>query len=176
MPDRDSFPHRVKLDLSSSIKSWSIAAVRNDFAVFMFSSFLWSSQIVYVSKPSSKWGPSSPGQKLLCVPRRKFANLDLLRIRHFEKFDFRSDTHGTGLIHGKYQTGNRAIWLVDFLYQPSQELSRVINQLINFGKHVANEFRVLMEWYMSHIKAVLEPDVTFSDTTDNFVLKNPYYQ
>ena len=121
-------PDRVKLDLSSSIKSWSIAAVRNDFAVFMFSSFLWSSQIVYVSKPSSKWGPSSPGQELLCVPRRKFANLDLLRIRHFEKFDFRSDTHGTGLIHGKYQTGNRAVWLVDFLYQPSQELSRVIMQ------------------------------------------------
>ena len=46
MPDRDSFPHRVKLDLCSSIKSWSSAAVRNDFAVFMFSSFLWSSQIV----------------------------------------------------------------------------------------------------------------------------------
>ena len=122
----ESFPHRVKLDLRSSIKSWSIAAVRNDFAVFMLSSFLWSSQIVYMSKPSSKWGPSSPGQELLCVSRRNFANLDLLRIRHFEKFDFRSDTHGTGLIHGKYQTGNRAIWLVDFLYQPSQELSRVI--------------------------------------------------
>ena len=46
MPDRDSFPHRVKFDLCSSIKSWSSAAVRNDFAVFMFSSFLWSSQIV----------------------------------------------------------------------------------------------------------------------------------
>ena len=37
---------RVKLDLCSSIKLWSSAAVRNDFAVFMFSSFLWSSQIV----------------------------------------------------------------------------------------------------------------------------------
>ena len=83
-------------------------------------------RLFHMSKPSSKWGPSSPGQELLCVSRRKFANLDLLRIRHFEKFDFRSDTHGTGLIHGKYQTGNRAIWLVDFLYQPSQELSRVI--------------------------------------------------
>ena len=70
-----------------------------------------------MSKPSSNWGPSSPGQELLCVSRRKFANLDLLRIRHFEKFIFRSDTHGTG---------NRAIRLVDFLYQPSQELSRVI--------------------------------------------------
>ena len=80
----------------------------------------------HMSKPSSKWGPSSPGQELLCVSRRKFANLDLLRIHHFEKFDFRSDTHGTGLIHGKYQTDNCAIWLVDFLYQPSQELSRVI--------------------------------------------------
>ena len=84
-------------------------------------------RLFHMSKPGSKWGPSSPGQELLCVSRRKFANLDLLRIRHFEKFDFRSDTHGTGLIHGKYQTGNRAIWLVDFLYQPSQELSRVIN-------------------------------------------------
>ena len=83
-------------------------------------------RLFHMSKPSSKWGPSSPGQELLCVSRRKFANLDLLRIRHFEKFDFRSDTHGTGLILGKYQTGNRAIWLVDFLYQPSQELSRVI--------------------------------------------------
>ena len=83
--------------------------------------------LFHMSKASSKWGPSSPGQELLCVSRRKFANLDLLRIRHFEKFDFRSDTHGTGLIHGKYQTGNRAIWLVDFLYQPSQELSRVIS-------------------------------------------------
>ena len=82
-------------------------------------------RLFHMSKPSSKWGPSSPGQELLCVSRRKFANLDLLRIRHFEKFDFRSDTHGTGLILGKYQTGNRAIWLVDFLYQPSQELSRV---------------------------------------------------
>ena len=87
-------------------------------------------RLFHMSKPGSKWGPSSPGQELLCVSRRKFANLDLLRIRHFEKFDFRSDTHGTGLIHGKYQTGNRAIWLVDFLYQPSQELSRVINCLI----------------------------------------------
>ena len=87
-------------------------------------------RLFHMSKPSSKWGPSSPGQELLCVSRRKFANLDLLRIRHFEKFDFRSDTHGTGLILGKYQTGNRAIWLVDFLYQPSQELSRVINIFI----------------------------------------------
>ena len=86
--------------------------------------------LFHISKPSSKWGPSSPGQELLCVSRRKFANLDLLRIRHFEKFDFRSDTHGTGLILGKYQTGNRAIWLVDFLYQPSQELSRVIRPAI----------------------------------------------
>ena len=83
-------------------------------------------RLFHMSKPSSKWGPSSPGQELLCVSRRKFANLDLLRIRHFEKFDFRSNTHGTGLILGKYQTGNHAIWLVDFLYQPSQELSRVI--------------------------------------------------
>ena len=66
-------------------------------------------RLFHMSKPSSKWGPSSPGQELLCVSRRKFANLDLLRIRHFEKFDFRSDTHGTGLILGKYQTGNRAI-------------------------------------------------------------------
>ena len=87
-------------------------------------------RLFHMSKPGSKWGPSSPGQELLCVSRRKFANLDLLRIRHFEKFDFRSDTHGTGLIHGKYQTGNRAIWLVDFLYQPSQELSRVISSVI----------------------------------------------
>ena len=62
----------------------------------MFNSFLWSSQIVSHSKPSSKWGPSSLGQELLRILRRKFANLDLLRIRHFEKFDFRSDTHGTG--------------------------------------------------------------------------------
>ena len=85
-------------------------------------------RLFHMSKPSSKWGPSSPGQELLCVSRRKFANLDLLRIRHFEKFDFRSDTHGTGLILGKYQTGNRAIWLVEFLYQPSQEFSRVIIQ------------------------------------------------
>ena len=81
-------------------------------------------RLFHMSKPSLKWGPSSPGLEFLCVSRRKFANLDLLRIRHFEKFDFRSDTHGTGLILGKYQTGNLAIWLVDFLYQPSQ--SRVI--------------------------------------------------
>ena len=87
-------------------------------------------RLFHMSKPSSNWGPSSPGQELLCVSRRKFANLDLLRIRHFEKFDFRSDTHGTGLILGKYQTGNRAIRLVDFLYQPSQELSRVIIVLV----------------------------------------------
>ena len=50
-------------------------------------------------------GPSSPGLKLLCVLRRKFASLDLLRIRHFEKLYFRSDTYGTGVIPGKYQTG-----------------------------------------------------------------------
>ena len=85
-------------------------------------------RLFHMSKPSSKWGPSSPGQELLCVSRRKFANLDLLRIRHFEKFDFRSDTHG--MILGKYQTSNRAISSVDFLYQPSQELSRVIRLLI----------------------------------------------
>ena len=67
----------------------------------MFSSFLWSSQIVSHVQTKLKVGPSSPGQELLCVSRRKFANLDLLR--------------------------NRAIWLVHFLYQPSQELSRVIS-------------------------------------------------
>ena len=90
-------------------------------------------RLFHMSKRSSNWGPSSPGQELLCVSRRKFANLDLLRICHFEKFDFRSDTHGTGLILGKYQTGNREIRLVDFLYQPSQELSRVI---IPFYYHI----------------------------------------
>ena len=94
-------------------------------------------RLFHMSKPSLKWGPSSPGQELLCVLRRKFANLDLLSIRHFEKFDFRSDTHGTGLILGKYQTGNCAIWLVDFLYQPSQELSRVINE--NTDPQLANQ-------------------------------------
>ena len=70
----------------------------------MFSSFLWSSQIVSHVQTKLK-----VGKKLLCVSRRKFANLDLLHIRNFEKFDFRSDMHGTGLILGKYQTGNHAI-------------------------------------------------------------------
>ena len=99
-------------------------------------------RLFHMSKPSSKWGPSSPGQELLCVSRRKFANLDLLRIRHFEKFDFRSHTHGTGLIHGKYQTGNRAIWLVDFLYQPSQELSRVIIYTYNPFTPKSDQFQI----------------------------------
>ena len=46
--------------------------------------------------------------------RRKF-----VRIRPNETFHFRSNTW-------KYETGNRASWLVEFLYQPSQELSDVI--------------------------------------------------
>ena len=75
-------------------------------------------------------GPSSPGLELLCVSRRKFANHDFLRIRHFEKFDFRSDVYGTGLILEKYHTGNSEIWFVDFLLQPSPGLSRVIKMLL----------------------------------------------
>ena len=34
-------------------------------------------RLFQMSKLSSNWGPSSPGQELLCVSRRKFANLDL---------------------------------------------------------------------------------------------------
>ena len=117
----------VLLDLCSSIKSRSLAAVCNDFTVFVFSSFLWSSQIVSHIQTKLKGGPLSPGLEFFCISRRKFANLDLLRIHHFEKFNFRSDTHRTGLILGKYQTGNHTIWLVDFPYQTSQKLSRVIN-------------------------------------------------
>ena len=69
-------------------------------------------RLFHVSKSSSKWGPSSPGQELLCVSRRKFANLDLLRIRHFQKFYFRSDTPGTGLITRKI-SGRQSRDLID---------------------------------------------------------------
>ena len=93
----------------------------------VFSSFLWSSQIVSHVQTKLKVGAFVAwtrialcfGQKV-CKPRSPphppfwTVRFPVWYARN------RSDTLG------KYQTGNRAIWLVDFQYQPSQELSRVI--------------------------------------------------
>ena len=122
MPDRDIFLLRVIGFMffdKAILKPATVRIMTSPFSCSAASSGL--PRVFQMSKPSSKWEPSSPGLELLCVSRRKFANLDLLRIRHFEKFDFRSDTWNIS-------DRNRAMGLVDFLYQPSQELNgRVIN-------------------------------------------------
>ena len=86
-----------------------------------------------------------------------FAVCKPFRIRRFEKFNFRSDTEPVL----ENQTGNRAIWLVDILYQPSQELSRVIVFLTK-PLHFASGKLCKSEW-TEHVASLLaghKPDPT----------------
>ena len=120
----------VLLDLCPSIKSWSSDTVCNDFAVFMFSSFIWSCQIVSNVQTKLKVVAFVACSRItLCFERNVCKRRSSLH-PPFWKFSLRSHTE-PGLILWKFQTGNRAIWLVDFLYQPSQELSRAITVIID---------------------------------------------
>ena len=56
MPDQGSFPRRVIGYFKSSIKSGSSCSCRSPTDVFMFSSFLWSSQIVSNVQTNPKVG------------------------------------------------------------------------------------------------------------------------